>query len=204
MAVRQIISMFGQKNNGKGDSMEINYSIETNIVDEIKSFGVETKLNDYIGVQKLVISKLEEEGYFGEVMNKETGMVMDITKKGIKETLGSGKRFQNLPRVLKELKLATIRKLPIIIQKAHLTTNDAKNTHENAAVYAYLEIRMNLNNVPIKISIDVKKTSAKNKFWIHYIDITKENSQLLSPCRNKVINEIENFSTDSIQQKQKK
>lgn len=67
MAIRQIISMFEQKNmvwlclsvfDGKikavvhreGESMENKNSIETNISGEITSFGVETKLNDYIGV----------------------------------------------------------------------------------------------------------------------------------------------------------
>lgn len=175
-------------------------SIETNISNEIKSFGVENKLNDYIGVQKMVIPKLEAEDYFGEVTNEETGMVIDITKKGIKETLGSGKRFQNLPRVLKKLKIATLRKLPIIIRKAHLIMDEAQDAHGNASEFAYFEIKTTLNSIPIRISLDVKKTSAKNRFWIHYIDITKENSQLLSPCQDKAINEIENFSINSIQQ----
>jgi hypothetical protein len=57
---------------------------------------------------------------------------------------------------------------------------------------------MKINGVPVKVSIDVKRTSAKNKFWIHYIHITKENSQLLSPGKNQAINEIENLSKDSI------
>lgn len=178
--------------------------IEIDIINEIKSLGLENKLNDYIGVQKAVIPKLEEENFFGEVINEETGMIIDITKKGIKETFGSGKRFQNLPRALKELKIATIRKLPLIIREAHLITSSSKNVHGDAAEFVYFKIETNINNVPIKISLDVKKTSAKNKFWIHYIDITKENSQLLSPGRNQAINEIENLSINSIQQYEEK
>ena len=81
-----------------------------------------------------------------------------------------------------------------------MTIIDAKNTHGNAAEFAYFEIKIDVNSVPVRISLDVKKTSAKNRFWIHYIDITKENSQLLSPCQNKAINEIENFSNNIIKQ----
>lgn len=164
--------------------MDKNCSVVVNISDEITYFGVEKKLNDYIGVQKLVISKLEAENFFGEVVNEETGMIIDINRKGIKETLGSGKRFQNLPRALKELKIVTIRKLPFIIQKAHLKIDNVKNMHDNASEFAYFEIDTQINRVLVRISIDVKKTSVKNKFWIHYIDITKENSQLLSPRKN--------------------
>lgn len=180
--------------------MDAKCSICINVSDEIKSFNVENKLNDYIGVQKEVLPRLEAENFFGEIINDETGMVIAITKKGIKETLGSSKRFQNLPRALKELKVATIRKLPVIIKNAHLILKKSGNIHGDAAEFAYFEMEASMNNVPVRISLDVKRTSAKNKFWIHYIDVTKENSQLLSPSRNRDINEIGNLSTDSIQQ----
>ena len=141
--------------------MDKKYSIGINISDEIKSFNVENKLNDCIGVQKEVLPKLDAEGFFGEVINDETGMVIDITKKGIKETLGIGKRFQNLPRTLKELKLATIRKLPLIIKKAHIILKDSINIHGNAAEFAYFVIETEVNGVPVRVSLDVKRTSAK-------------------------------------------
>lgn len=186
------------KESSNVNDKKTSYSLELDVKAEVSSFGIENKMNDYIGVQKEVIPKLESEGYFGEVTNEETGMVIDITKKGIKETLGSGKRFQVLPRDLKELKLATIRKLPQILKEAHLIEDNVKNIHGESSEFAYFEIETDINGVPLRISLDVKRTSAKNKFWIHYIDITKENSQLLSSGKNQNINEIESSPKEII------
>jgi hypothetical protein len=72
------------------------YSLDINIEEEVKSFNVEDKLNDYIAVQKQVIPILEKENFYGCVKNDATGMEIDIGKKGIKETLGSGNRFHTL------------------------------------------------------------------------------------------------------------
>ena len=151
---------------------------------EISSYGVEHKMNDYIGVQKAIIPILEKECFFREITNKETGMIIEITKKGIKETLGSGMRFQNLPRKLKELKIATIRSLPRLIEKAHLLTDDVLNSHGNSPKYAYFVVCVNLNGTLLNVRINVQKTSAKNKFWLHIVDIKEKNSQLLSPSKN--------------------
>ena len=52
-------------------------------------------------------------------------MIIRITAKGIKETLGIGNRFQTLPRELKELKIATIRFLPEIIKTGHVTEDNS-------------------------------------------------------------------------------
>lgn len=79
------------------------YSLDVDVDDELAYFGVENKLNDYIGVQKAVISKLnEEEDYFGDYVNESTGMIITLGKKGIKETLSSGKRFQTQPETMKK------------------------------------------------------------------------------------------------------
>ncbi len=151
---------------------------------EISSYKVEHKMNDYIGVQKAIIPILEKEGLFREIVNKETGMLIEITKKGIKETLGSGMRFQNLPRKLKELKIATIRSLPRLIEKAHLLADDVLNSHGNSPKYAYFFVCVSLNGTLLNVRINVQKTSAKNKFWLHIVDIKEKNSQLLSPSKN--------------------
>ena len=103
------------------------YFLHVDIQKEISSYGVGQKMNDYIGLQKTIIPILEE-GFFREVINEETRMIIEITKKGIKETLGSEKRFQNLPRKLKELKIATIRSLPELIRNANLIGDNVLNT----------------------------------------------------------------------------
>lgn len=157
------------------------YFLHLNICQEIASYGIEQKMNDYIGVQKAIIPFLEKEGFFREVTNEESGMVIEITKKGIKETLGSGKRFQNLPRKLKELKIATIRSLPNLIENAKLIRDDVLNSHGNASKYAYFIASVNINGILFNVRINVQKTLAKNKFWLHIVDITEKDSQLLSP-----------------------
>lgn len=159
------------------------YFLNVDIYNEILRYGLERKMNDYIGVQKAVLPILEQEEFFKEILNEETGMVIEITKKGIKETLGSGNRFQNLPRKLKELKIATIRCLPDLIAKAHLIKDDVLNSHGNIAKYAYFVVGVSINGVLLNIRINVQKTPAKNKFWLHIVDIIETDSQLLSPSK---------------------
>ena len=132
-------------------------------------------MNDYIGLQKVILPILEQEGFFKEVINEETGMVIEITKKGIKETLGSGNRFQKLTRKLKELKIVFIRSLPELIRKAHLLQDDVINFHGNSSRYAYFVLDAEINGLSVRIRIVVKKTSAKNRFWLHMIDINEKN-----------------------------
>lgn len=151
------------------------YFLQVDIQKEISNYGVEQKMNDYVGLQKTILPILEQEDFFREVINEETGMVIEITKKGIKETLGSGRRFQKLTRKLKELKIAIIRKLPELIRKAHLSQDDVINFHGEASRYAYFVLEAKINGLSVRIRIDVKKTSAKNKFWLHMIDINEKN-----------------------------
>ena len=157
------------------------YFLQIDIQKEISSYNIEQKMNDYIGLQKTILPILEQEGFFKEVINEETGMAIEITKKGIKETLGSEKRFQNLPRKLKELKIATIRSLPELIRNANLIEDNVSNSHGNSSRYAYFVIGVDISVILLNIRINVQKTSAKNKFWLHIIDINEKNSQLLSP-----------------------
>lgn len=177
------------------------YSLNVNIEEEVKSYGVEDKLNDYIAVQKQVIPILEKENFYGYVKNETTGVEIDIGKKGIKETLGSGKRFQTLPRIIKMLKIATLRSMPEIIVHARVLEDDAINVHGGDERFAYLGIDVSINGVLFKITIDIKKTKEKNKFWMHNIRITEKNSQLLSPAQCQDVHEIGNPCNHIIAQK---
>ena len=152
-----------------------------------QSFGIKG-LNDYIGVQKAVISTLAEEGFFDNsiVVNKDSGMTIEITKDGIKETLGSEMRFEKLPRELKELKLQTLRMLPTLIEKAKLKEDSALNIHNpnSKLKYAYLTqditIHDGQNNHKYTLTIAIRKSQQKNKFWIHEIRTTKKEQNLIS------------------------
>lgn len=172
--------------------------LDVDIDAEIKSYGVETKFNDYIGMQKRVVSVLKEEGFFDKnvVVNEETGMQIVITTKAIRETLGSGNRFQRLPRELKCLKVATVRWLPDIIRKAKLVKDNVANTHGNNPLYAYFYADITIGGIDVGVKIDIRKTIETNKFWIHNVEI-KKNPGTLSPATTQVLKERMSSSKNS-------
>lgn len=172
--------------------------LDVDIDAEIKSYGVETKFNDYIGMQKRVITVLREEGFFAdnEVINEKTEMKIQITVKGIKETLGKNNRFQTLPRELKRLKMATIRSMPDIIKKAKLVKDNVENTHGNNPKYAYFYADIVIDGIEAGIKIDVRKSVEINKFWIHHMEI-KKNPNTLSPALTQELKERMSSSENS-------
>lgn len=140
---------------------------------ELALYHLDGKWNDYIGVQKKVLQVLREEGYFSdnEVINSRTGMYIKLNVKGIKETLGTGKRFQTLPKKLKQYKIATLRYLKQIIENAELIADDIENIHEeNGYMFAYLSNHVLIDGELVGVRISVKKKATANWFWIHNID----------------------------------
>ena len=172
--------------------------LDVDIDAEIKSYGVETKFNDYIGMQKRVITVLREEGFFAdnEVINEKTEMKIQITAKGIKETLGKNNRFQTLPRELKRLKIATIRSMPNIIKKANLVKDNVENIHGKNPKYAYFYADIVIDGIETGVKIDVRKSVEINKFWIHHIEI-KKNPDTLSPALTQELKERMSSSKNS-------
>ena len=179
---RAAAAAYGQNANTatqEGDG--VRYSVD-NIE---KSFGIKS-INDYVGVQKSVINTLENEGFFNGVRNITTNragnMVVEITRDGIRETLGPDNRFSSLPRALKELKLATIRSLPEIIAAAEVTTDSAPNFHsDNSKVkYAYLKTPVTIDGVPYEVTVTVRRSPQKNKFWVHEVRAEKKKQDLSS------------------------
>lgn len=77
--------------------------ISINSKDELSLYNLEGKWNDYVGVQKEVITVLREEKFFEQVavLNNKTNMIIRLTTRGIKETLGNGTRFHYLPKDVK-------------------------------------------------------------------------------------------------------
>ena len=89
-----------KNNTDKG--VDIKYSISDDV---IKKFEIEN-INDYVHVQKQVLSTLNAENFFDDeggksktVINKDSGMVIAINKKGIKETFNN-KNYFNYSRNL--------------------------------------------------------------------------------------------------------
>lgn len=144
---------------------------------ELSLYNLEGKWNDYIGIQKEVLKVLRKEDFFcnNEVINKETGMCVKINAKGIKETLGTGKRFQSLPKKLKQYKISTLRHLQWIIENAELIVDDIENIHEeNGYTFAYFGSKIIIDGEIVYIRITIKKKITANWFWIHNIDENKK------------------------------
>ena len=140
---------------------------------ELSLYDLEGKWNDYIGVQKEVIAVLKKENYFEEnnVVNVNTGLTVRINVKGIKETIGTGTRFQRLPRKFKEYKIATIRRLKQIIMTADLLEDDVPNYHINGIYsFAYLKNEILIDDEIVEIRISIMKRIDSNWFLIHHID----------------------------------
>lgn len=159
--------------------------VSINIMEELAIYSLDGKWNDYIGVQKEVISVLKKRGYFDvdSVTNDETGMVIRLTAKGIKETIGKGKRFQNLPKHVKQQKIATIRSLPQLIKEGRLLQDNVENYHSaTGETFAYFMSGVLIDNMTYVVRIAVKKKCNSNHFYIHHIDMKKD-SKLLSPSQ---------------------
>ncbi|MBE5951152.1 MAG: hypothetical protein E7260_06095 [Lachnospiraceae bacterium] len=145
--------------------------------EELERYDLMGKWNDYIGVQKEVIEVLRKEDFFEKngVVTGNSGITVRITAKGVKETLGTGKRFQALPKALKELKVVTIRYLPILIENSWICEDNVENIHKKDGVhYAYLAAIVNVDGIEYGVRISVQKKMSSNVFWIHHIDYEKK------------------------------
>lgn len=162
---------------------------------ELSFFNLDKKWNDYIGAQKEIISKLKDDQYFecSEIINRETGMRIRISPKGIKETIGKGNRFQHLPKRVKMQKVATIRKLPVLIEEGYLIEDEVPNYYVSTGErFAYLNSKIVIDDEIHDVRIAVKKKVESNHFYIHHID-TKKSSELLSPSQETDNYETQNF-----------
>lgn len=160
-------------------------SVQYYVADVMTDYGIKS-INDYIGVQKAVLKKLTEDGFFADgnnvVVNQESGMTVAITKDGIRETLGKGSRFETLPSKLKKLKIATIQQIPELIKSATVRMNNVANYHNPSSdlKYVYLTSMAKIDNKEYEVEIIVRGSREKNKFWMHKIllEAKKEESGL--------------------------
>lgn len=154
---------------------------------ELSKYNLDKKWNDFVAVQKEVIAVLKSEGYFckTDVVNRDTKIVVRITTKGIKETVGAGKRFQSLPKILKQNKIATLIHLKQIIEDAELILDDVENLHDkNGYKFAYFGCNVLIEEEEYYVRISVKKKISSNIFWIHNID-ERKSSELLDPSKGQ-------------------
>lgn len=185
-------------NSNPTEDEDIRYSDRENIdlSAELATYNLEGKWNDYKMAQREIVNVLRSEGYFNNnsIINKDYGMEVRITPKGIKETIGPEKRFQYLARELKELKVATLRYLPDIIENGKMVNPDEMNYHDaNGDRFAYIESDAVIDGVKYGVRVSVKKKVGSNVFWIHQVD-TKKDSDLLTPSDKKDLKENQNHS----------
>lgn len=151
--------------------------VSINTEEELSLYNLEGKWNDYIGVQKEVLKVLKNNSFFVKniVLNQKTDLGIKINPKGIKETLGAGKRFQKLPKRFKMYKVATLSKLKQIIQTAEVLEDEVPNYHVNGMyTFAYLKNEIIIDGEVVVIRISIMKRVDSNWFWIHHIDEKKK------------------------------
>lgn len=163
------------------------------VAKELSIYNLEGKWNDYIGVQKEVLQVLRDENFFdrGDIKNVNSGLLVRISPKGIKETLGKGNRFQILPKRLKVYKVAAIRYLPKLIETGYIIEDNVDNIHEEGGYkFAYICNDVKMDEEIVRIRISIKKKLNTNHFWIHNIDEYKKGSELLSPSKKTEIKRL--------------
>ena len=172
-AVNSNLTQDGKNYAESGEKVQ-NFIPET-LEEAAASFHVEN-VKDYVHVQRKVLETLESEGFFTDeggksktVTNAESGMVIEITPKGIKETFGNGKRFETLGSDLKRLKFLTMREVPDIIKNGTVLSAGNKNTHtgKSSVTYAYIQGDVQLGDETVTVRAAIRQSPQKNRFWIH-------------------------------------
>lgn len=161
----------------EGKSQEqFSISVDESIVE---SFGIE-RINDYIHVQRKVFQTLQKEGFFTKSessridINAESGLIIETNKSGIEETFNR-ENYAIRGKELKLWKLATIRIVPDIIKKGHIVADNVSNSHKNdsSLKYTYIESDVVIDEILVKVKLSIRKSSQKNKFWVHHVYIEK-------------------------------
>ncbi len=143
--------------------------------DVIRRFGI-TKMNDYIHVQKQVKEALPG-SFFAPVQNWRSGMVVNITRKGINETFNKD-TFEKIPHSLQIAKLATVELIPEAIANGTYV-KEVPNYHnaDSSVRYAYIYYDTELQGQPCQLKIDVRMSlkSKSNRLHVHSVVLTNEN-----------------------------
>ncbi len=158
------------------------------------SFGI-SKPRDSVHVQKQVMKTLVKEGFFKDaehrrtvVVNKDSGMEVEINRSGIEETFDH-KNFGSRGRFIRIAKLATIRQIDEAIEKGKLVKDDVANEHDSKDFnkrFAYIEYQTVIDGSPVVLKLSIKKSQQKNKFWVHSIYVQKNATERRKNTKNSV------------------
>ena len=184
--------------------------VDINSNEKLEKYGIPNTartLNDFVNVQKRVISTLDNDNFFNQnnkniVVNADTDILVAITKDGIRETLSSGKRYFSLPRKIKTAKIAVIDNLPDMIRYAEVVNENEKNYHsKEGSSFLVLSHPAIVDGENYNVEIKIKKTPVENKFYIHNMTLQNKNETVALNAKDKIsrgLNSNELSRTDNI------
>ncbi len=184
--------------------------VDINSNEKLDKYGIPNTartLNDFVYIQKKVISTLDNDNFFNQsnkniVVNADTDIVVAITKDGIRETLSSGKRYFSLPRKIKTAKIAVIDNLPDMIRYAEVVNENEKNYHsKEGSSFLVLSHPAIVDGENYNVEIKIKKTPVENKFYIHNMTLQNKNETVALNAKDKIsrgLNSNELSRTDNI------
>ncbi len=163
-------------------------------------FGIED-INNLSEVQRKVYNKLLD-SYISTstqskpIINIDTGMKIEIWKKGINETFGNHSAYRNIPQNMKKAKLATMTNLAKMIKYGEVRSPESRNYHNpnSSVTFAYLTSPITIDGKKYNVNMDIRKTRQGNRFYIHKIKIADEVSRtdqsafklITSPANNNI------------------
>ena len=122
------------------------------------------------------------------ITNIDTGMKIEIWRKGINETFGNAKSYKDLSPEMKKTKLATMTNLAKMIKYGEVRSAEAKNYHNSnsSITFAYLTSPITIDGKNYVVDMDIRKSERGNRFYIHKIKMTDEVAKLGLKNRNKL------------------
>ena len=121
------------------------------------------------------------------ITNIDTGMKIEIWRKGINETFGNAKAYKDLSPKMKKAKLATMTNLAKMIKYGEVRANEQPNEHNpnSPTAYAYLTSPITIDEKKYVVNMDIRKSEMGNRFYIHKIKMTDEVTKLKLNNLNK-------------------
>ena len=146
--------------------------------DVISKFGIKN-INNLSEVQDKIYEFYKEkyistENCLKMIKNLDTGMMIEIWKKGIFETFGNHKYYRNLTQKEKKIKLATMDNLAKMIKYGKVRSKSMYNDHNPRSIieYYYLKHPIVIDDIRYMVNIDIRKVPNKSgRFYIHSIKI---------------------------------
>lgn len=165
-----------------GYNPEINISTDNISKYEIKDINNKEEVTLKV-LNKLKDTYLSTNETSKPITNIDTGMKIEIRQKGIRETFGNDKYYKNIPYELKKAKIATMDHLAKMIKYGEIRAKEALNYHDiNSKVkYAYLTSPITIDGKKFNVNMDIRKSpKGDNRFYIHSLEIQKEDNSLKS------------------------